>query len=48
MSEGDGSVNKVRAEVGLDDSRRGVSQRRVPVTVTVTTLVVERCELVER
>lgn len=44
MSEGDGSVNEVRAEMGLDDSRRGVSQRGV----TVASLVVERCELVER
>lgn len=48
MSEGDGSVNKVRAEVGLDDSRRGVSQRGVPVAVTTLLLVMERCELVER
>lgn len=46
MSEGDGSVNEVRAEMGLDDSRRGVSQRGVRFSTTL--LVVERCELVER
>lgn len=44
MSKGDGSLNKVRAEMGLDDTRGGVSQ----CGVSVAALVVERCELVER
>lgn len=44
MPEGDGSSDKVRAEMGLDDSRRGVSY----CGVSVAALVVERCELVER